>query len=73
DVERVRAQAARAHRAAGAAVEAANRASTHLQNFLSARRRELEALESFRSAVEPLTEAAGSPNGVPAVRAVEEP
>ncbi|MGH3621278.1 MAG: DNA recombination protein RmuC, partial [Sciscionella sp.] len=44
DVDRVRAQAGAAHRAAGAAVDAVNLSSTHLQRFLSARRRELDSL-----------------------------
>ncbi|NIJ10706.1 DNA recombination protein RmuC [Saccharomonospora amisosensis] len=68
DVEQVRARAASAHRAADNAVEAVNLSSTHLQRFLSARRRELEALESFRSSVAPLSEAAASPSPVAAVR-----
>ncbi|PXY21451.1 recombinase RmuC [Prauserella muralis] len=72
DVEQVRAQAASAHRAAGNAVDAVNLSSTHLQRFLSARRRELEALESFRSSVSPLTEAAASPSAVPAIRKGDE-
>src|SRR5437764_786268 len=49
DVEQVRAGAAAAHRAAAGAVDALNLSSTHLQRFLSARRRELEALETFRA------------------------
>ncbi|MDA3626298.1 DNA recombination protein RmuC [Saccharopolyspora sp. WRP15-2] len=60
DIEQVRGQAVRAQRAANGAVEAVNLSSTHLQRFVSARRRELDALESFRSAVQPLAEAAGS-------------
>jgi DNA recombination protein RmuC len=72
DVEQVRAQAAAAHRTAGGAVDAVNLASTHLQRFLSARRRELDALESFRGVVQPLTEAAGSPTPIAAVRRPEE-
>lgn len=60
DIERVRAQAVRAQRAASGAVEAVNLSSTHLQRFVSARRRELDALETFRSAVEPLAETTGS-------------
>ncbi|WP_033376284.1 DNA recombination protein RmuC [Actinopolyspora halophila] len=56
DMERVRAQAVRAQRAAGSAVEAVNLSSTHLQRFVSARRRELDALENFRGAVQPLAE-----------------
>ncbi|MFC4000342.1 DNA recombination protein RmuC [Prauserella oleivorans] len=72
DVERVRSTAASAHRAAGNAVDAVNLSSTHLQRFLSARRRELEALESFRASVSPLTEAAASPAAVPAIRKGDE-
>lgn len=72
DIERVRSGAASAHRAAGNAVEAVNLTSTHLQRFLSARRRELEALETFRAAVAPLTEASGSPAEVAAVRRGDE-
>ncbi|QWF82170.1 DNA recombination protein RmuC [Amycolatopsis sp. CA-230715] len=72
DVERVRAGAASAHRAAGNAVDALNLSSTHLQRFVSARRRELDALESFRAAVAPLTEAAASPAPVPEVRRGDE-
>ncbi|WP_344420526.1 DNA recombination protein RmuC [Amycolatopsis minnesotensis] len=72
DVERVRAGAASAHRAAGGAVDALNLSSTHLQRFVSARRRELEALENFRAAVAPLTEAAASPAPVPEIRRGDE-
>ncbi|NKQ57981.1 DNA recombination protein RmuC [Amycolatopsis sp. K13G38] len=72
DIERVRAGAAAAHRAAGNAVEAVNLSSTHLQRFLSARRRELDALEGFRAAAAPLTEASGSPTEVPAIRKGDE-
>ena len=72
DVETVRSQAAVAHRSAGAAVDAVNLSSTHLQRFLSARRRELDALENFRAAVAPLTEASASPTPIAAVRRVEE-
>lgn len=72
DVERVRAGAAAAHRAAGAAVEAVNLSSTHLQRFLSARRRELDALEGFRASVAPLTEASGSPVEIPIIRKGDE-
>lgn len=60
DIERVRGQAVRAQRAASGAVEAVNLSSTHLQRFVSARRRELDALETFRSAVQPLTETTGN-------------
>ncbi|KAA9162324.1 DNA recombination protein RmuC [Amycolatopsis acidicola] len=72
DIERVRSGAAAAHRAASSAAEAVNLSSTHLQRFLSARRRELDALESFRTAVSPLTEAAASPSEVPAIRKGDE-
>jgi DNA recombination protein RmuC len=72
DVEQVRAQANRAHRAADNAVEAVNLSSTHLQRFLSARRRELDALEGFRAAVEPLSEASASPSPIPHVRRADE-
>lgn len=72
DVEQVRAGAANAHRAAGNAVDALNLSSTHLQRFVSARRRELDALESFRAAVAPLTDAAASPSPVPAIRKGDE-
>ncbi|MBK1785659.1 DNA recombination protein RmuC [Prauserella cavernicola] len=72
DVERVRSHAASAHRAAGNAVDAVNLSSTHLQRFLSARRRELDALETFRASVSPLTEAAASPAPVPAIRKGDE-
>jgi len=72
DIERVRAGAASAHRAAGNAVEALNLSSTHLQRFLSARRRELDALEGFRAAVAPLSDAAGSPTEVATIRRGDE-
>lgn len=72
DVEKVRAQAEAAHRAAGNAVEALNLSSTHLQRFLSARRREVEALDSFRAQVAPLSDAAASPSPVPEVRRTDE-
>lgn len=72
DVDQVRGQAAQAHRAATAAVESMNLSSTHLQRFLSARRRELDALDTFRSAVQPLTDAAGSPTAIPVLRRVDE-
>ncbi|HWO61456.1 MAG TPA: DNA recombination protein RmuC [Umezawaea sp.] len=72
DVEQVRAQATRAHRAADGAVDAVNLSSTHLQRFLSARRRELDALEGFRAAVEPLSTAAASPTPIPVVRRADE-
>ena len=72
DVEQVRAQATRAHRAADGAVDAVNLSSTHLQRFLSARRRELDALEGFRAAVEPLSTASASPTAIPVVRRADE-
>lgn len=72
DVENVRSQAAAAHRAAGNAVDAVNLSSTHLQRFLSARRRELDALESFRGAVSPLTEASASPSAIATIRKGDE-
>lgn len=72
DIERVRAGAATAHRAAGAAVEALNLSTTHLQRFLSARRRELDALEGFRAAVAPLSEAAGTPTEIATIRRGDE-
>ncbi|MBA8822902.1 DNA recombination protein RmuC [Saccharopolyspora lacisalsi] len=68
DVEQARSQAVRAQRAASGAVEAVNLSSTHLQRFVSARRRELDALESFRSAVQPLAEAANTPGDLTDVR-----
>ncbi|EWC62795.1 DNA recombination protein RmuC [Actinokineospora spheciospongiae] len=73
DVAAVRAQSAAAHRAAAGALDAVNLSSTHLQRFISARRRELDALEQFRGAVAPLTDAAGSPTPLPAIRRVDEP
>jgi DNA recombination protein RmuC len=72
DVEQVRMQAAAAHRTAGGAVDAFNLSSTHLQRFLAARRRELDALESFRGVVGPLTEAAASPTPLASIRRAEE-
>lgn len=72
DIEQVRAQATRAQRAASNAVEAVNLSSTHLQRFVSARRRELDALESFRSAAGPLTEAAGTTGNTAEVRREED-
>ncbi|HEX7661625.1 MAG TPA: DNA recombination protein RmuC [Pseudonocardiaceae bacterium] len=72
DVEQVRAHAAAAHRAAGGAVDAVNLSSTHLQRFLAARRRELDALTQFRATVSPLTDAAASPTPVAEVRQPDE-
>lgn len=72
DVERVRAGAAAAHRAAGTAVEAVNLSSTHLQRFLSARRRELDALEGLRSVMAPLSEAAGRSAEIATIRKGDE-
>lgn len=60
DIERLRSDAVRAQRSATQAVEAVNLSSTHLQRFVSARRRELDALEAFRSNIQPLAESAGS-------------
>ncbi|WP_235926080.1 DNA recombination protein RmuC [Actinokineospora pegani] len=73
DVAAVRSQSAAAHRAAAGAVDAVNLSSTHLQRFISARRRELDALEQFRAAVTPLTEASGTPTALSEIRRVEEP
>ena len=72
DIEQVRAQAVRAQRAASGAVDAVNLSSTHLQRFVSARRRELDALETFRSAVQPLAETAGNAGSVASVRREED-
>jgi DNA recombination protein RmuC len=72
DIEALRAQAAAAHRAAEGAVDAVNVSSTHLQRFLQARRRELDALSQFAAAVAPLTQAAASPTPVPQVRRTDE-
>ncbi|MFC7612995.1 DNA recombination protein RmuC [Actinokineospora soli] len=72
DVAAVRASAAAAHRAAGGAIDALNLSSTHLQRFVSARRRELEALEQFRAAVLPLSETTASPTPLPALRQADE-
>jgi DNA recombination protein RmuC len=68
DIEAVRGQAASAHRAAGAAVDAANVSSTHLHRFLQARRRELDALTQFRLTIGPLRDAAASPTAIAPVR-----
>ena len=68
DIEQVRSQAVRAQRSASAAVDAVNLSSTHLQRFVSARRREIDALEAFRSAVEPLADAAGNATSLAEVR-----
>ncbi|NGY59002.1 DNA recombination protein RmuC [Lentzea sp. NEAU-D13] len=72
DVEQVRLQAGRANRAADTAIEAVNLSTTHLQRFLSARRRELDALEGFRASVEPLTDASATPTPLPLVRRADE-
>ncbi|MET9228258.1 MULTISPECIES: DNA recombination protein RmuC [Lentzea] len=72
DVEQVRLSAGRANRAADSAIEAVNLSTTHLQRFLSARRRELEALEGFRASVEPLTDASATPTPLPLVRRADE-
>jgi len=68
DIEAVRGHAAAAHRAAEGAIDAANVSSTHLQRFLQARRRELDALTQFATAVGPLTDAAAVPTPIAAVR-----
>ncbi|GAA2332061.1 DNA recombination protein RmuC [Saccharopolyspora halophila] len=60
DIEQIRGQSVRAQRAAAGAIEAVNLSSTHLQRFVSARRRELDALETFQATVQPLAEAASS-------------
>ncbi|GAB3469607.1 DNA recombination protein RmuC [Actinophytocola sediminis] len=72
DIEALRGHAAAAHRAAEGAIDAVNVSSTHLQRFLQARRRELDALTQFATAVGPLTEAAASPTPVAQVRRVDE-
>jgi DNA recombination protein RmuC len=72
DVEQVRLQAGRANRAADTAIDAVNLSTTHLQRFLSARRRELDALEGFRASVEPLTDASATPTPLPLVRRADE-
>ncbi|MGW5055126.1 DNA recombination protein RmuC [Actinokineospora sp. NPDC004072] len=72
DVAAVRAGAAAAHRAAGNAIDALNLSSTHLQRFVSARRRELEALEQFRASVLPLSESTATPTPLPALREADE-
>jgi DNA recombination protein RmuC len=72
DIDALRGQALAAHRAAENAVDAVNVSSTHLQRFLQARRRELDALIQFTSAVAPLTDAAASPTPLPAVRRSDE-
>jgi DNA recombination protein RmuC len=72
DVETVRSQASGAYRAASAAVDAVNVSSTHLQRFLQARRRELDALSQFRVAVGPLRDAAASPSAIATVRDPDE-
>ncbi|HWE90125.1 MAG TPA: DNA recombination protein RmuC [Pseudonocardiaceae bacterium] len=72
DVEQVRAYAAAATRAAGGAVDAANLSSTHLQRFLAARRRELDALTQFRATVSPLAAASASPTPIAEVRQPDE-
>ena len=72
DVAALRGHAAAAHRAAEGAVDAVNVSSTHLQRFLQARRRELDALTQFAAAVGPLTEAAAMPTALAAVRRSDE-
>ena len=71
DVEKVRAQAEAAHRAASNAIEALNLSSTHLQRFLSARRR--ESKPSTASAPgRPSHRCGGKPLTVPEVRRTDE-
>lgn len=72
DIEAVRGHAAAAHRAAEGAVDAVNVSSTHLQRFLQARRRELDALTQFAGAVGPLSDAAAVPTPLAAVRRSDE-
>lgn len=72
DIDQVRSQAIRAHRAATGAVDAANLSSTHLQRFLSARRREIEALETFRNAVGTLTDSAGGSQPISELRRMDD-
>lgn len=72
DIDALRGHAAAAHRAAENAVDAVNVSSTHLQRFLQARRRELDALTQFASAVIPLTDAAASPAPLAPVRRSDE-
>jgi DNA recombination protein RmuC len=72
DIEAVRGHAAAAHRAAEGAIDAVNVSSTHLQRFLQARRRELDALTQFATAVGPLTAAAAVPTPLAAVRRSDE-
>jgi DNA recombination protein RmuC len=72
DIDALRGQALAAHRAAENAVDSVNVSSTHLQRFLQARRRELDALTQFTAAVAPLTDAAASPTPLPAVRRSDE-
>jgi DNA recombination protein RmuC len=72
DVDALRGHAAAAHRAAEGAVDAVNVSSTHLQRFLQARRRELDALTQFAEAVVPLTEAAASPTPLAQIRRSDE-
>jgi DNA recombination protein RmuC len=69
DIDAVRGQALDAHRAASGALDAANVSGTHLQRFVTARRREIEALERFRTAAAPMGEAAATPSPLPALRA----
>ncbi|PPK70217.1 DNA recombination protein RmuC [Actinokineospora auranticolor] len=73
DVAAVRSTAESAHRATSSAIDALNLTSTHLQRFLSARRRELDALEQLRSTITPLTNAAPTPAPLPTLRVVDEP
>jgi DNA recombination protein RmuC len=68
DIETIRSQAASAHRAATTAIDAVNVSTTHLQRFLQARRRELDALNQFRTSVHPLQAAAASPTPLTPIR-----
>jgi DNA recombination protein RmuC len=68
DIDQLRSGAGRAHRAAALAIEAANTTGTHLDRLAAARRRELEALDTFRSAVTPLAEFCGRAVSVPLIR-----
>jgi DNA recombination protein RmuC len=68
DVELIRKQALKAQQYATTSLDQANVASTHLQRFVAARAKELEALEKFRAAIEPLSSAAGNTKPIPELR-----
>jgi DNA recombination protein RmuC len=70
DIDMVRAQTLAAHREVSSALDAANVSGTHLQRFVAARRREIEALERFRASATQLAEAAASPSPLPTLRAI---